>query len=170
MNAENQDIHRAVIGHKNILVDSLLQQNHHLVYQKDESGNTPLHHAVQNQNLRAIKLLISYGANIQAENALGLTPIMLIENLAPRRSEIQVLFSTVAQKLLEEQIQSKNMTEERLYFLLNNGAKLDVKDYRGLYPYEQAVAVENKDFCYLLLKLQFQKNHYMEKIPKYLVV
>ncbi len=44
------------------------------IQQADFQGNTPLHHAVAQNALKAAKLLLDLGANVEARNARGETP------------------------------------------------------------------------------------------------
>ena len=44
---------------------------------KDSEGNTPLHYAFNNKNIKCIEILLNNNANLNAVNKNGITPIML---------------------------------------------------------------------------------------------
>ncbi|KAE9355106.1 hypothetical protein PR003_g3017 [Phytophthora rubi] len=59
-----------------ITLQDLLQIcGHPLVLSKDAAGNTPLHHAAEGGHLTLCKLLLANGANINAQNKSGETPL-----------------------------------------------------------------------------------------------
>ncbi|WP_339047973.1 ankyrin repeat domain-containing protein [Candidatus Mesenet endosymbiont of Phosphuga atrata] len=70
---------------------------------KDEFGFTQLHHAVDEGDLRAVKLLISKGANIYVKDKCGQTPFQLakelmVKNSNRNRREIATLLTSVRDK------------------------------------------------------------------------
>ena len=66
-----------------VMADLLLNANA-IVSLKDENGSTAFHTAVENENVDMVKLLLSYGADInvkmQKENSLKLPLIKAIRN------------------------------------------------------------------------------------------
>lgn len=56
------------------------------VYVNSFDGNTPLHHAVFNQDLETARLLLEHMPNIQFKNAQSLTPLELDQQLGGRVS------------------------------------------------------------------------------------
>lgn len=51
----------------------------------DNKGNTPLHTAVNNQQITTVKFLISLGAQVNAVNDDGMTPLHLAVKVANLR-------------------------------------------------------------------------------------
>ena len=45
---------------------------------REESGDTPLHVAIQESHIPVIEQLIKYGADVNAKNHSGLTPLHLV--------------------------------------------------------------------------------------------
>lgn len=93
---------------------------------KDESGNTPLHLAVEDNRPQIVYFLIANGAKLNVENNEENTPL----HLALQYNHIH-----------------PNFTHNRLEivsFLINNGAKLNVKNNNGQTPLH--IAVLNKRF------------------------
>ena len=42
----------------------------------DDFGETPLHAAAKNGNLSVVRLLLTHGANMNAKNSKGITPLI----------------------------------------------------------------------------------------------
>jgi len=84
------DIHTATILDMSKKVKALLQTNPELVNARRESGyrsagTTPLHHAVRNGNTALARMLLKYGADVNAVDKLGYPPLYLIAQFhAPR--------------------------------------------------------------------------------------
>ena len=92
---------------------------------RDESGNTPLHLAVQDNRLEVVSFLIANGAKLNVENKNGYTPLQLA---------------------FEYNRLHPNFTRNRLeilYLLINNGAKLNVKNIEGNTPLHLAIQYGN---------------------------
>ncbi|KAG1703080.1 hypothetical protein DVH05_007993 [Phytophthora capsici] len=97
-----------------ITLQDLLQIcGHPLVLSRDAAGNTPLHYAAEGGHLTLSKLLLANGANINAQNKSGETPLHFaiasqrhgvclhfVENHADVRISRYVSFSTLSGTLL----------------------------------------------------------------------
>ena len=59
------------------MAEFILNANPGLINQSDSNGETPLHKSVEKGSLPHVKLMIALGANIEARNDLGNTPIWL---------------------------------------------------------------------------------------------
>lgn len=62
------------------------------------SGMTPLAHAVTNQRLDLLKLLVKMGANINTQDSLGRTPVCLAAY------EVIIVFFTQCEKVRKEKL------------------------------------------------------------------
>ena len=63
------------------VVRRLLQERFNLIHGKDGEGNTNLHHAARNGDLKRVDMLIRYGAQIYARNKNGKFPRDLAANV-----------------------------------------------------------------------------------------
>ncbi|MBE9183725.1 ankyrin repeat domain-containing protein [Microcoleus sp. LEGE 07076] len=105
-------------------VAALLMQD---INAKDESGNTPLHLAVQEDRPEIVSFLIANGAKLNIENKSGDTPLHLAVQHNPYNpSDIP------------------RNRPEIVYSLIKNGAKVNVKNNNGQTPLH--IAVFNKRF------------------------
>lgn len=68
-------IREAVLDKDKELVIELLKQTPDLVNSRDECEDTPLHHAVESDQLEMSNLLIKRGADINSQNVLGWSPL-----------------------------------------------------------------------------------------------
>jgi hypothetical protein len=57
------------------LIPTLIQQCPSVLSNADASGNTALHHASASGELKALRMLLAYGANPLASNAYAWTPV-----------------------------------------------------------------------------------------------
>jgi ankyrin repeat protein len=93
---------------------------------KDESGDTPLHLAIQDNRPQIVSFLIANGAKVNVENKSGSTPL----HLALQYNHIHPNFTRNRPEIVS--------------FLIANGAKVNVKDNNGQTPLH--IAVFNKRF------------------------
>jgi len=69
------DIHEAAANSDLKTVESLLKDNPSLVFSKDTKGWTPLHYAALRGHKDVVELLLAKGANVNATNNFGMTPL-----------------------------------------------------------------------------------------------
>lgn len=50
--------------------------------ERDENGETPLFYAIRSGKIDAVKVLIDHGANVNAQNSSGTTPLLSAAYLA----------------------------------------------------------------------------------------
>jgi ankyrin repeat protein len=87
--AQAQEIFNAVKNNDLEKVKVLIEKDASLVNIKDEAGNTPLHHAAIIGSIETIKLLLSKGADIDAQNTQLNTP--LHEAIQSKKENISAL-------------------------------------------------------------------------------
>lgn len=83
------------------------------VNRADRCGSTILHKAAQSGQKKVVRLFLAYGANVNALNSKGCTPLMIAANAKCERAEIVLL-------------------------LLKSGAKLNVCDCEGKTAFNSA--------------------------------
>ncbi|PNY25572.1 Uncharacterized protein TCAP_04488 [Tolypocladium capitatum] len=85
-------LHIAAEGGHDSMVDMLLTSGHIAIDESDSDANTALHVAVAGQKLVVALLLLRYGANPNAENAEGWTPV----HLAVQTGSLEIVEALVA--------------------------------------------------------------------------
>ncbi|PIK56185.1 putative ankyrin repeat domain-containing protein 55 isoform X2 [Apostichopus japonicus] len=103
--------HRAAAAGNVTLFMDAVNQDPSVLECQDEKGMTPLSHAVTNQRLDLLKLLVKMGANINTQDSLGRTPLCLA---------------------------AYECWYEGVIFLLRNGAKQLLPDKHGRLPLHAA--------------------------------
>ncbi|MEC4895827.1 MAG: ankyrin repeat domain-containing protein [Oscillatoria sp. PMC 1051.18] len=99
-------IHKACRSQKILVVRFLLDMEAAPNIKEEERGLTPLMNAIEVRNLQLVQLLIEAGANVNARNYQGVTPIIMA---------IQ-----------------KSLPLELIKILIGAGADLEAKDYSGM--------------------------------------
>lgn len=117
------------IGDEKHLIECL--RNTKNVNIKDGLGYTPLHWAAEGGNLAAVKLLVNAGANINASNKYGNTPLIMALD-GYDRYRFSQLFGVVWPKA------SQDANKEVARFLINNGANVVFTDQYGRSPIDYA--------------------------------
>lgn len=74
------------------MIDMLVGSGCIAIDEYDSDDNTALHVAVMSQKLAAVLQLLKYGANPDAENAAGWTPV----HLAVRTGSVEIVEALVA--------------------------------------------------------------------------
>lgn len=119
------------------------------INQQNEDGNTLLHYSVSDYLPIITKLALSLGANPNIQNHQGIVPL----HISSRKTLLQISVSK------NSWFQEKNKTYERsevhdvetAQLLLENGAKVDVKDNEGNTPLHYAAAADFMDVMEILL-------------------
>lgn len=121
-----QDIHKAASSGDYNRVKWLIEKDRAQVKIRDINNNTPLHSACQNARQNIVELLISNGADVNARNNYGRSPLHLAwrEKGGARISQI----------------------------LIESGADINLEDHYGETPLSVAVAVGNKEMLGVLLE------------------
>ncbi|MCF6766028.1 ankyrin repeat domain-containing protein [Thiotrichales bacterium 19S3-7] len=109
-----------------LAVDSLIGKDNEYINVKDSKGSTPLHLAVQCDNPNMVQFLILNGADLNAQNVLGQTPL----HFAAIKSSQPVFISMALEK------------EANIY----------LKDKKGRSPYSLADEHKRQALARILIK------------------
>jgi len=118
------------------------------IHSKDERmGSTPLHFAVMYSRRDAISLLISEGADVNAKNKYGDTPLhkssdFVVELLIEKGADINARNNRDETPLHQEAVDrmNKNAKIPKIVLLIDKGADLEAKNKRGMTPLHCALA------------------------------
>jgi ankyrin repeat protein len=136
------------------------------INQKDQKSWTPLHHAIYNNNTKIALLLLSKGADPNAATqgaetvvhfatGKGLTEV--IRALISRKANLNIQTSVDRATPLHWAVHFNK--KDILIALLNGGAKVYLKDKRGMTPLDLAVNEGKGDFAKLIA------SHSGKKLP-----
>ena len=120
-----------------------------LLAAQDISGATPLHEAVRYGNLSEAKMLLESGANVNAPDSIGKTPILLIisgdEQLEVYKTLVEHGAVVTQKDMYGDSVfhvaTMSNVSEEVLSFLFDEGAFVNERNKRGTTPL--SLAIEN---------------------------
>lgn len=101
------------------------------VDEQDEGGDTPLHKSCYVKNYKAAKILLANGCNVNAQNNLGLTPLMI---LASQKKEVCSKFWNLLLKTYNADTQTENCQNFRALDILRNQHPKQKKIIRLLHP------------------------------------
>ncbi len=122
VNPKLRDLITAVRNQDQRVVQRSVKSGRELVKESDNAGNTPLHHAAGFGTIATIKFLIDNGADVNAKNRLGSTPLhWAVSDL------------------------------EKVKLLLDRGAAIDAKSDDGKTPLYLAASQRNSDAVLRLL-------------------
>ena len=91
-----QLIHFAARAGQHALCTWILEQNAQLVDVTDVQGRTPLHHAASGGSMEVAALLVALGAEVDAADKQGLTPLDVAEGIAGAEELVEWLREQVA--------------------------------------------------------------------------
>ncbi|WP_422137647.1 ankyrin repeat domain-containing protein [Endozoicomonas sp. ALC020] len=111
-------LHEAVLANSYSVVRFLLRVRLIEINAKDDQGNTSLHYAIQNNDIKMIAILLSKGADINIMNRLGYTPLHFA-------------------------VQLEN--QEAIKLLIQKCANLNIRDNKGQTPLHVALRVGNQE-------------------------
>eukprot|EP01132_Coremiostelium_polycephalum_P000708 gene708-879_t len=136
---------------------------------QDERGYTPLHLAVENNNLKAITLLLELGVDEEIRNIDGNTPFHLAINLDYTQIAKQFIDSDAwlnikdgkGNEILHNCILKKNQTLG-MYLVAKNYFPLFCKNNQGMTPIDYASFLGQLDDIRTLLKIHPDKINYTD--------
>ena len=145
-------LHIATISGHTGIVDYLLKNNGSIRIQdmlqaQDISGATPLHEAVRYGQADIVKLLLAHGANVDALDAMGKTPFLLIIPVQAQLSIYTMLLGAgakVGQKDMYGDtvlhiVTMGDTTNDVLKLLTARGAPINERNKQGVTPLQLAV-------------------------------
>jgi ankyrin repeat protein len=158
----NADINKLTYDHQSALTFAIQQENQDFVHElvqngadinfKGKNGYTPLHYAIETENLEVIKLLICKD-NINQQDYRGCTPI----HLAIRQKGDNCIY------IIES--------------LIKNNANIEIADNTGKTPLHYAYIFTNIDAVYYLISQNADRNavdnykstilHFLARNPNY---
>jgi ankyrin repeat protein len=102
----------------------------------DDSGDTPLHRAVRKNNVKLVKILIEYGANVNAKDKQGDTPLDVAVNYVRNKEIVDLLITEGAKKGVQQELKlpssvSQDELMKDLKKLVSNGGNIDTPDGFG---------------------------------------
>eukprot|EP00057_Strongylocentrotus_purpuratus_P016562 XP_011671036.1 PREDICTED: ankyrin-1-like [Strongylocentrotus purpuratus] len=123
-------------GHAN--TEGLTEDGKKVVGQHSEKGCTPVHLATQNGYTSIIETLVSHGADLNIQSIDGQTCLHeAIRRCGRKDSKVEA--TPPLQKISEEFYQNELSAKKALvFFLLDHGAKPDIKDNHGNLPVHYA--------------------------------
>lgn len=157
-------------------LEQILNQEPSLINLKDSLKNTPLHFAVSmytEDGLKSVKLLLSRGADVNAKNKYESTPLHLVlvddRDIGLNSYTIEITKLLISHKadvnasnddgftpiymLMNPAYSDSEFTLQLIQLLIDNGAKLNVRDYRNWSPLDDAVSISNQNDTQYIVKL-----------------
>jgi ankyrin repeat protein len=140
MNRKSKEFFKAIEDDEISNVEALLRKDPRLIEAQDETKNNPLFFAISKE---MVELLITYGANINARNLYGRTPLHSLASYQNGRDMVELLISKGADVNV---IDNQNSTPlhravdlgriDTVKLLLSSGADINQKNNYGLTPLE----------------------------------
>lgn len=147
---------------------AILEKDPSLVHERTSIDETALilllrwyspEHCDINQHIDAIKMLIDFGADINASNGCGSNPVHnaissrqvdVVKYLISKGANINPEYGFIGQSTLQHGVMSNNI--ELVKYLIENGADINAKDDFGQTPLHMTASEDNKiEFTKLLV-------------------
>ncbi len=132
----SKSLHCAIQNNKHTLVQDLCNDLYipQIINRQEKNGNTLLHHAIRNNNVEAVKILLQKGADYTVQNTSNLTPICYAE---------------------------QNGHQEIIDYLLNKRDHDDQKKYLLYHSLNFAIQHKNNS---LIKRLCNSNNHFIREV------
>ncbi|KAF5132751.1 putative ankyrin repeat protein [Metarhizium anisopliae] len=151
------------------LLQAMLRRSKSVIDEKDEHGRTPLMYAAENRHEATARLLLGYGADIEANDKTGQTPLFfaavsghegIVQLLLERGADVDGLGERGAHGNNKKHYEGKTPLmcaaergrEATARFLLGYGADIEANDEKGQTPLFYATTSEHEDIVQLLLE------------------
>nr|CAB3267277.1 transient receptor potential cation channel subfamily A member 1 homolog [Phallusia mammillata] len=106
---------------------------------KDADKFTPLHYAARYNHVDMCKLLVEKGADIHAPGEDDVTALHLVAKYKPKKEKVEIPDSESSDTMSEEDNKAmEDANSQILEFLLEQGARVNIKDFYGLTPLHHA--------------------------------
>ena len=138
--ALSQELFDALKNNDLSKVKTLVEANNQLLGSKDESGNTPLHLAVNQKQYETVSYLLNEGADVNCGNTNKLTPLHFSSYLGSPEITGLLIEKGADVSLADFQLQTPlhyaaaNGFKEVAEILLKNGAPVEAKNSYGRTP------------------------------------
>ncbi|KID60045.1 Het-eN, partial [Metarhizium brunneum ARSEF 3297] len=151
------------------LLQAMLRRSKSVIDEKDTRGRTPLMYAAENEHEATARLLLGYGADIEANDEEGQTPLFfaavsghegIVQLLLERGADVDGLGERRAHGNNKKHYEGKTPLmcaaekghEATARFLLGYGADIEANDENGQTPLFYATTSEYVDIVQLLLE------------------
>src|ERR1035437_9720990 len=143
-------------------VKAILKDNPDLVFSKDAVGATPLHYAAIWGRKDVVKLLLAHGAEINAKDNLGRTPLWQASDYKDEKDVAELLLAHGAEVNAKDNFGGTPFlvagNKQVAELLLAHGAEINVQNNNGMTPLHWAAVEGHKDVAELLLASKVEVN------------
>ncbi|MHC4458074.1 MAG: ankyrin repeat domain-containing protein [Planctomycetota bacterium] len=129
-------------------ITKILEKKPGLVNTLNMAGLTPLHEAANGGHVDAAKVLLTHGADVEAERIGGFTP--LHDAIVKKHRDVAELLIANGAKIHGE-MSAAYVDKQTVQLLIDLGADVNQRDKRGMSPLDEAALHGNTNVLQLLL-------------------